>query len=403
MWRRTNKVFTAPGNQGLYLIEGKQQAYMSTIAGNTENLSEAEVWHRRLAHTNYRDIERLLPVSKGMIVPKRVILKGEHACEACLAGKMKESFTKKTDSRAEVKLRRVHADISGILPPSLWQYRYFLLVVDDATRIVWVRFMKSKETAEILPVIEQLKAEVERETGDDIVYFRVDNGRGEFGSEFKERMRILGIQVEPSPPYKHSLNGAVERMMGSVTVKARPMLQQAKLDTVFWCYAIEQAVYIKNRVPTAALLYGTADMSKAVTPFEAYKKAYPDLTKLRVFGATAYPINTLEKFPKKFDPRSKRGYIFIGMRGSTVWKLLNCKTFKVEEYADVKFDEYKFPAPTIIKLQPIEIPVKVTSRRKIDQTESSSKKTRQKMHLQKLLSRHSQRRDMVEPLKKRTG
>ena len=365
-WRKTNKVFTAPGVQGLYLIKTKQQAYMSIVAGDTKTLSEAEIWHCRLAHTNYRDIERLLPVSKGMMVSKRVIFKGEHACEACLAGKMKESFTKKTDSRAEIKLRRLHADISGILPPSLRQYRYFLLVVDDATRIVWVRFMKSKETAEILPIIEQLKAEVERETGNDIVYFRVDNGRGEFGTEFKERMRILGIQVEPSPPYKHSLNGVVERMMGSVTVKARSMLQQAKLDTEFWCYAIEHAVYIKNRVPTAALPYGTADMSKAVTPFEAYKKAHPDLTKLRIFGATAYPINTLEKFPKKFDSRSKQGYIFIGMRGSTVWKLLNYKTFKVEEFADVKFDEYKFPAPTIIKSQPIEIPVAVTSRRKIE-------------------------------------
>ena len=48
-------------------------------------------------------------------------------------------------------------------------------------------------------------------------------------------------------------------------------------------------------------------MAKAITPFEAYKGGYPNLTRLRVFGCAAYPINTLEKFPSKFEPRSKQG------------------------------------------------------------------------------------------------
>jgi len=207
------------------------------------------------------------------------------------------------------------------LPAACRCFRYtstILLVVDDAIRVVWVRLVKSKETAEVLPIIEQLKAKVERQTSNNVVYFRVDNGRGDFGSEFKERMEILGIQVKPSLPYKLSLNGVVEKMMGSNTVKARSILQQAKLNTEFWCYAVEHAVWVKNRVPTAALPYGSGNMSKAVTPFEAHKKALPDLTILKVFGCVAYAINTHEKFPKNCNARSKSGYIFVEMKGSSI-------------------------------------------------------------------------------------
>lgn len=169
---------------------------------------------------------------------------------------------------------------------------------------------KTKETAELLPLIIQLKAELEKETGGEVAYYRVDNGRGEFGQEFKDTMIRLGVQIEPSPPYKHSLNGVVERMMGTVAAKARSMLYQAKLAAEFWCLAVEHAVYIGNRVPTAALPFGT-ETATAITPFEAYWNAQPNHTKLRVFGCSAYPINTLEKFPSKFDARAKAGYMFI--------------------------------------------------------------------------------------------
>ena len=65
-WQQSKEVFTASVINGLYLIDKGQQAYAITATADAENLSEAEVWHRRLAHTNYQDIERLVPVSKGI-------------------------------------------------------------------------------------------------------------------------------------------------------------------------------------------------------------------------------------------------------------------------------------------------------------------------------------------------
>ena len=44
---------------------------------------------------------------------KRRLLYGEKLCEPCLAGKIKESFNKKTDKREGKRVRRLHADLSG--------------------------------------------------------------------------------------------------------------------------------------------------------------------------------------------------------------------------------------------------------------------------------------------------
>lgn len=51
--------------------------------------NDAELWHSRLAHASYNNISRLPNIPQK---PK-AIRKGEYACEACLAGKMKEYFS----------------------------------------------------------------------------------------------------------------------------------------------------------------------------------------------------------------------------------------------------------------------------------------------------------------------
>jgi len=43
------------------------------------------------------------------------------------------------------------------------------------------------------------------------------------------------------------------------------------------------------------------------------------------------------------DPRIHREYIFIGLRGKAIFKVLNTTTLKEEVYKDVNFNKYKFP------------------------------------------------------------
>jgi hypothetical protein len=111
-----------------------------------------------------------------------------------------------------------------------------------------------------------------------------------------------------------------------------------------WCLVAEHAVWLKNRIPTGALPFGKeGKLALAKTPYEAYRESLPDFTQLRVFGCAAWPNNSKDKHPEKFDPRIKPDFMFIGLAGNKIYKLLNMITRKVEKYGDADFDEYSFP------------------------------------------------------------
>ncbi|KAI0999082.1 hypothetical protein K3495_g9114 [Podosphaera aphanis] len=136
----------------------------SPIEFNLDFESQAQLWHYRLGHAGYKAIERL--AHQGIIkLDKRPSKIGDKACVPCLAGKMKESFNKKAHNRTHQLARRIHVDISGILPESFRGYRYFLLVVDDTSRCSWLRPMKNKETSTVLPLLKEIIMEIQRSTG----------------------------------------------------------------------------------------------------------------------------------------------------------------------------------------------------------------------------------------------
>jgi hypothetical protein len=269
------------------------------------------------------------------------LLAGKTACEACLAGRQKESFNKKTDNRSTVKLGRLHCDISGIQDISIRGYKYYLLVVDDATRSIWIRFLKDKSAQECVPAFKQLALELELDAGVKISAVRADNGKGEFGADFQAFLRDKGVIFEPSPANKHSLNGVVERMMQTIKNMARSMQYAADTPPSLWCYAIEYSVFLKNRLMSAALPWG--DYTGCTTPYEAYTGRKPKLDTLRIWGCAAYPFNALDRRSRKNEPRTRGEHIFIGLKGNKIWRFLNTETLKEEVSADVEFHEYKFP------------------------------------------------------------
>ncbi|KAI0991012.1 hypothetical protein K3495_g17175, partial [Podosphaera aphanis] len=154
---------------------------------------------------------------------------------------MKERLNKRTDTREHVKGRRLHSDISGIQGMSIRGFKYFLVVVDDATRMYWVSLLKTKEANEVLNLLKQIIATVELQSGNKVCFMRADNGRSEFGPALIDFLKERGTQFEPCPPYKHSMNGVAERAIGLLATYARSMLFEARLPHQFWDYAIEHA------------------------------------------------------------------------------------------------------------------------------------------------------------------
>ena len=76
--------------------------------------------------------------------------------------------------------------------------KYFLTFIDDASRKLWVYFLKTKH--EVFQHFQEFHAMVERETGKKLKCLRTDNG-GEYTSNaFEAYCASRGIQHETTVP-----------------------------------------------------------------------------------------------------------------------------------------------------------------------------------------------------------
>jgi hypothetical protein len=67
---------------------------------------------------------------------KRILLKREKLYKPCLASKIKESFNKKTNKREGKRVRRLHANLSKYYLALVHSFRYFVVVLYNASRII---------------------------------------------------------------------------------------------------------------------------------------------------------------------------------------------------------------------------------------------------------------------------
>ena len=82
--------------------------------------------------------------------------------------------------RATEGLELVHGDLCGhIMPPTPGGKSFFLLIVDDHSRYMWLELMATKDEA--LLQFKRFKAAAELESGCKLKAFRSDHG-GEFNS-----------------------------------------------------------------------------------------------------------------------------------------------------------------------------------------------------------------------------
>jgi hypothetical protein len=86
-----------------------------------------------------------------------------------MAGKQRRlSFPQEAEFRAEEVLDLVHGDLCGpISPPTAGGSKYFLLMVDDRSRFMWVSILRSKDQAADSVKQFKLAAEAEQKQGEN--------------------------------------------------------------------------------------------------------------------------------------------------------------------------------------------------------------------------------------------
>ncbi|KAI3515995.1 hypothetical protein L1887_14902 [Cichorium endivia] len=306
-------------------IIGKPAICLLTRAANDDSW----LWHSRLSHMNFRDINKLV---LGDLVRGLPLLKydKDRSCDACeLRKQSRKSHSTIINTKIIEPLKLLHIDLCGPSAiESVAHNKYILVVMDDFSRFTWVLFLKQKSEAatNMINFIKQIEVLLRKQ----VRMIRSDNGT-EFKNQLLDDFLISkGISYNFSAPYTPQQNGVAERRNRSLCEAARTMLSFAKLPLYFWADAIATTCFTQNR--------STINKRFLCTPYEILNKRKPNVKFFHVFGSKCFIFNSKEK-RVKWDEKADEG-IFLGYSlSSKAYRVLNKRSRKIEETYYVTFDD----------------------------------------------------------------
>ncbi|GKA15786.1 retrovirus-related pol polyprotein from transposon TNT 1-94 [Tanacetum coccineum] len=239
-----------PRKNNMYSVDMKnivpKESLTCLVAKAT--LDESMLWHRRLGHINFKNINKLVKDNLARGLPSKRF-ENDQTCVACLKGKQhKASCKSKIQNSISQPLFMLHMDLFGpTFVSSLMNKKYCLVVTDDYSRFTWVFFLASKD--ETSDIIKSFITQIENLVDKKVKIIRCDNGT-EFKnivmSEFCEKKALKGNLVE----------------------------------------VVNTACYVQNRILVVK------PYNK--TPYELFRGRTPDLSFMRPFGCHVTILNTLD-------------------------------------------------------------------------------------------------------------
>ena len=240
----------------------------------------------------------------------------------------------------------LHMDVWGpYSTPTLDGCKYFLTIVDDATRATWVYLMKTKSA--VLSLIISFHAMITTQFNVKIKQIRTDNAL-EFN--MPNFFSSNGIINQQTCVYTPQQNSVVERKHQHLLSIARALQFQSNVPIHFGGECVLIATYLINRLPSPLL--------NNKTPFELLFHKTPSYDHLRVFGYECF-ASTIAATRTKFDPRSRR-CVFLGYPFNVKgYKFFDLASHSIFISRDVTFHESIFPYKSSIysSTSPVELSV----------------------------------------------
>ena len=162
------------GNGGMSLLADKDNTFL---------------WHRRLGRISLKGLQILS--QKGSF--ERDHITKLEKCESCILGKQHKLSLKLDSHSSKNILEYVCADLWGPAQASTHGGKvYFLSVVADHSRKVWVYLLRHK--SKIVDRFKAWKILVENQTNRKLKTLRTDNGLEFCSDEFNKYCELNGIQ-----------------------------------------------------------------------------------------------------------------------------------------------------------------------------------------------------------------
>ena len=224
----------------------------------------------------------------------------------------------------------IHADLWGPAQTvSLGGARYFLSLIDDFSRMVWVFGLKSKD--KVFDQFKNWKTLVETQANRKVRRLRTDNSLEFCNKDFDDFCTKHGIVRHKTVRQTPQQNGLVKRMNMTLIDKVRCMLIHSKLPMSLWAEALDTACYIVNMSPSSGINFRT--------PYELWSGKPADYSHLRIFGCPAYVYVK----QGKLEPRAFK-CVFLGypagVKGYKLW-CTDMKPPRAIINRDVVFNEHE--------------------------------------------------------------
>ncbi|GKA75617.1 retrovirus-related pol polyprotein from transposon TNT 1-94 [Tanacetum coccineum] len=215
-----SRVYYVEGLEGVNLLTGSRGKNLYTLSLgdmmasspicllSIASKTKSWLWNRRLSHLNFGAINHLARhgIVRGL---HKLKFEKDHLCSACAVGKSKKKPHKpKSKYTNQEKLYLLHMDLCGPMRvASVNEKKYILVIVNDYSRLTWVKCLRSKD-----------------EASDFII-------------------KKVGISHETSVARSSQQNGVVERRNRTLIEAACTMLIYAKAPLFLWAEAVATAYF----------------------------------------------------------------------------------------------------------------------------------------------------------------
>ena len=225
-------------------------------------------------------------------------------------------------------LDKVHVDIVYGDIISKMGFRYALILVDRATKYIWVYGMKSLTSKYTIAALEQFQANA----GGLPKEFRTDCDQKLLGGDtrrwiYRNKSKIIG-----APAGRQSANGLVERAWQTMCSMARAYLTEAGMSRDYWFFALQHAARMMNMIPAKV-------NERLTTSFELVHRVKPDVR-------TWFPLFSVVFFYKEDDvDHDRNNFESDAMIGIAVGRSVKTNALRVYNPTTKQYyepDTYKF-------------------------------------------------------------
>jgi len=299
---------------------------IQTICNSSNFIPSDALWHFRLGHLSHARLQNMISLYPSININKNAV------CDLCHYAKHKHLPFSSSLSHASTNFELIHFDIWGpISTVSVHVHRYFLTILDDHNRFLWIILLKTK--AKVSTHVKNLITLIQNQFHITPKTIRTDNGPEFMLTDF---YALHCIVHHKSCVATHQQNGRVERKHQHILNVARALLFQSKLPPTFWSYSVIHVVFLINRVSTP-LLHNQSF-------YLVLHNKLPSIDFFKVFGCLCY-ASTLQNHITKLHSRARKS-IFLGYQsGYKGCVLFDLNSREIFISRHVSFHETILPYP----------------------------------------------------------